>query len=225
MGMQVELPQSRIDAVLGAIRHGILTSELLPGQPLVEAELAQRLGVSKTPVREALKILSNSGLVQFAPYKGARVQEVDRTLTLAVRDLRLLLEPEAVRRTVALGAGHYWDRAAEILERAHGLLETNDRATLSLLNRDFHASLYAGCGNPLLLEVLDNLRDRTALISVFGWRAAGNDDEVPAYRREWLEHQEILDAARAGQADVAADLSEKHMTRFFERILAILPDG
>src|SRR5436305_15298652 len=94
------LPASRTEVVLEEIRRGILTRELQPGQPLVEAELAQRLGVSKTPVREALKILSGSGLVTFSPYKGASVCTVDRDLAQNVFDLRLLLEPEAVERSV-----------------------------------------------------------------------------------------------------------------------------
>jgi len=61
-------------AVLGAIKHSILTGELRPGQPLVETELAERLGVSKTPVREALKTLAGSGLVVMLPYKGTTVR-------------------------------------------------------------------------------------------------------------------------------------------------------
>src|SRR5579863_4536912 len=64
---------SRTEAVLEAIKHSILTGELRPGQPLVETELAERLGVSKTPVREALKTLAGSGLVVMLPYKGTTV--------------------------------------------------------------------------------------------------------------------------------------------------------
>jgi DNA-binding GntR family transcriptional regulator len=91
---------SRTEAVLDAIKHAILAGELRPGQGLVETELAQLLGVSKTPVREALKTLAGAGLVTMSPYRGASVRAIDPASAAAIYDLRLLLEPEAVRRAV-----------------------------------------------------------------------------------------------------------------------------
>src|SRR6202167_5055281 len=95
----------RTAAVLDAIKHAILAGELRPGQALVETELAQLLGVSKTPVREALKTLAGAGLVTMSPYRGATVRAIDPASAAAIYDLRLLLEPEAVRRAVQAGAG------------------------------------------------------------------------------------------------------------------------
>ena len=95
---------SRTEAVLDAIKHAILAGELRPGQGLVETELAQMLGVSKTPVREALKTLAGAGLVTMSPYRGATVRAIDPASAAAVYDLRLLLEPEGVRRAVQAGA-------------------------------------------------------------------------------------------------------------------------
>src|SRR5215469_18551517 len=95
---------SRTVAVLEAIRRAILAGELKPGQALVETDLADRLGVSKTPVREALKTLAGAGLVTMSPYKGATVRMVDDVLAHSVYDIRVLLEPEAVRRSVERSA-------------------------------------------------------------------------------------------------------------------------
>jgi len=91
---------SRTEAVLDAIKHAILAGELKPGRSLVETELAQLLGVSKTPVREALKTLAGAGLVTMSPYRGATVREIDLAAAAAIYDLRLLVEPEAVGRAV-----------------------------------------------------------------------------------------------------------------------------
>src|SRR5277367_3661407 len=96
---------SRTEAVLDAVKRAILAGELRPGQSLVETELAQLLGVSKTPVREALKTLAGAGLVTMSPYRGATVRAIDPASAAAIYDLRLLLEPEGVRRAVAAGAG------------------------------------------------------------------------------------------------------------------------
>src|SRR6202035_2103446 len=96
---------SRTEAVLDAIRRAILAGELKPGQSLVETELAQLLGVSKTPVREALKTLAGAGLVTMSPYRGATVRAIDADTARAIYDMRLLLGPEPVRRAVLRAAG------------------------------------------------------------------------------------------------------------------------
>jgi DNA-binding GntR family transcriptional regulator len=216
MPEMLNLPASRTEHVLEAIRRAILTRKLLPGQPLVEMELANQLGVSKTPVREALKILSGSGLVTFSPYKGASVRVVDRELALAVYDVRLLLEPEAVGRAVR--AEYETGAAAAALESASAAMVSGDHAELSLCNRSFHQAMYAGCGNPLLISVLDDLRDRAALISVVGWETS------PSWDTEWQEHTAILAAATAGQADLVTELTRQHIQGFLDRIVATMDD-
>jgi DNA-binding GntR family transcriptional regulator len=157
------LTPSRTARVLEIIRNAILSGELAPGSALVEQELAAQLGVSKTPVREALKTLEGTGLVVMVPYRGAAVRELTRADAVAIYDLRLLLEPEAVRRSVAAGAD--LSGAAECLRRAR----TAGTAERSMANREFHRLLYAGCGNALLVATLDGLRDRTALVSAASW--------------------------------------------------------
>jgi DNA-binding GntR family transcriptional regulator len=203
---------SRTEAVLGAIKHAILAGELRPGQSLVETELAQVLGVSKTPVREALKTLAGAGLVTMSPYRGATVRAIDAGSAAAIYDLRLLVEPEAVRRavsTAAVGGGQDgWALAA-------GALAASDaaagQAQRSLANRDFHRALYLGCGNSLLIRVLDDLRDQTALVSALSWQ------EAPSWPQEAAEHRAILAAARAGDAGQAGRLVHEHIAGFAAR--------
>src|SRR3984885_4846452 len=107
---------SRTIAVLEAIKHAILTGELRPGQPLVETDLAAVLGVSKTPVREALKTLAGAGLVTMHAYRGAVVRVVNDEQARHVYDLRLLLEPEALGRAVT--TRYDWQRAHHALVSA-----------------------------------------------------------------------------------------------------------
>ncbi|MFD9697455.1 GntR family transcriptional regulator [Lentzea sp. NPDC059081] len=228
---------NRTDRALAAIRRAILTGRLRPGQQLVETDLAAMLGVSKTPVREALKSLVGTGLVVLSRYKGAVVREVDAPAAAALYDLRLLLEPEAVRRAVengavengalenralenrAVGNGANLATAAETLDRAVAAGEAGDTAGMSLANREFHRALYLGCGNPLLVATLDGLRDQTALISVSGWREAGG------WRDEADEHRAILAAARAGDAEAASTALRDHISGFVERVIPLLAEG
>jgi DNA-binding GntR family transcriptional regulator len=212
---------SRTVAVLEAIKHAILTGELRPGQALVETDLAEVLGVSKTPVREALKTLAGAGLVTMNPYKGAAVRVVDDELARHVYDARLLLEPEALARAVRLrGAGEAggdWQHAHQALHRAD---HAPDQAERSLANRDFHRELYAGCGNPLLIKMLDDLRDQTALVSVAAWRHEPDwllDGTTPSWEHEAAEHRTVLRAAEDGGAERAAALLRGHITSFVAR--------
>ena len=198
---------SRTEAVLDAVKHSILIGELRPGQALVETELAERLGVSKTPVREALKTLAGSGLVTMSPYRGAAVREVDRELARCVYDMRLLLEPVAAGRTATVARGD-WAQAAHALDLADRAV---DAAARSMANRAFHRALYAGCGNPLLVESLDELRDQTALVSSAAWA------RQPSWQQEAQEHRAILRAAQDGDADLVRRLMRGHISAFMAR--------
>jgi DNA-binding GntR family transcriptional regulator len=197
------LTPSRTVRVLEIIRAAILSGELAPGTALVEQELAAEIGVSKTPVREALKTLEGSGLVVMVPYRGATVRTLTREDAVAIYDLRLLLEPEAVERSVTRGAD--LAGAARALERARTASGTAER---SIANREFHRLLYAGCGNPLLVATLDGLRDRTALVSAASWA------QRPTWEAEAAEHEAILAAATAGAAQDAGRLVAEHVTGF-----------
>jgi DNA-binding GntR family transcriptional regulator len=197
---------SRTVVVLDAIKHAILAGELRPGQSLVEADLAEALGVSKTPVREALKTLAGSGLVTMSPYKGATVRSVDDEMARSVYDVRLLLEPEAVRRAVMRGFRP--DPAREALERAGA---ATDQAERSLANRDFHRGLYLGCGNALLIEILDDLRDQAALVSALAWQ------RTPTWQEEAAEHRGILASALAGDAEGTCRRLRSHIESFVQR--------
>jgi DNA-binding GntR family transcriptional regulator len=187
---------SRTVVVLENLKRAILTGELTPGQPLVETDLAGQLGVSKTPVREALKTLAGAGLVTMSPYKGAVVRSVTAQEAWHMYDLRLLLEPEALGRSIA--ARHDWTVARLALDRA---ATATDQAERSLANRDFHRELYGGCGNPMLIRILDDLRDQTALVSAAAWRR-GDDWKVEAG-----EQRAVLDAATSAVASNSADLA------------------
>ena len=197
---------SRTEAVLEAIKHAILTGELKPGQPLVETELAAKLGVSKTPVREALKTLAGTGLVTMSPYKGGAVRDMDRAHARCIYDMRLLLEPVAAGRTVA--ARGDWSAARRALDAAD---QSADAADRSLANRVFHREMYLGCGNPLLVRTLDDLRDQTALVSAAAWARR------PSWEREAAEHRAILAAAESGDSDAARNLMRSHISSFVAR--------
>jgi DNA-binding GntR family transcriptional regulator len=200
---------SRTGLVVEALRRAILTGELPAGQALVEADLARRFGISKTPVREALKTLVGAGLVTMSEYKGATVRVVDENMANNVFDVRTLLEPVAVARTVERGLDV--ELAQSALDRASA---ATDEAERSLANRDFHQLLYSNCGNDILVDMLNGLREQTALITVNTWT------QKPSWEHEATEHAAILAAARAGDSGLAAELVLTHIRSFETRAVS-----
>jgi DNA-binding GntR family transcriptional regulator len=233
---------SRTEAVLDAIKHAILAGELRPGQGLVETELAQLLGVSKTPVREALKTLAGAGLVTMSPYRGAAVRAIDPASAAAIYDLRLLLEPEAVRRTV---------QASTV--QASTVQASTVQASTVQAGGVQAGGVQAGAGGPdervwttaqAALAVSDAAADqaqRSLANREFHrtlYLACGNSllvktlddlrdqtalvsvmswEQGASWQQEAAEHRAILAAARSGAADEAAALLHAHIAGFAGR--------
>jgi DNA-binding GntR family transcriptional regulator len=203
---------SRADMVAETIERAVLRGDLVPGSRLVERELAAQLGVSKTPVREALKELTRRGLVVQRAYRATEVRIIDRATSEAIYEVRLLLEPEAVRRAVESAPPGAFEAAREALKEAARAGAEGDMAELSLLNRRFHRALYAPNPNQLLRDTLDGLQDQVALVSVSAWRRASS------WSREAKEHQAILSAALRGEAERAGELLRAHIEGFASRL-------
>lgn len=206
-------PASRTDLVAESVREAILSGELGPGETLVERRLSELLGVSKTPVREALIGLAHTGLVTVAPNRGITVRRLAVQDLRQVYEVRMLLEPWAVRATARAGVAEATRSAQEALNEAAGLLDSRDRARLSVVNRRFHRALYSRCGNDLVIAQLDGLQDLTALgVANLLW------DRWPTWREEFVEHAEILAAVSAGDAAKAEDLLRKHIQQCVDKL-------
>ena len=208
---------SRGDLIANEIKRAILSGRYKAGSALIEKVIAEELGTSKTPVREALKVLSGTGLVTSSSHRGTSVRAVDAEMALGVCDLRLLLEPEAVRRSVDCGLDIVTLKAAVgRMQAAEAQGEAYER---SAANRAFHRQLYAGCGNPVLVEVLDGLTDVNALISVTVWERTGS------FTAEAAEHNKMARDALAARAEAVADRLRRHIELFQQRVVQALGTG
>lgn len=209
-------PVSRTDLVVDAIRKAILDGVLAPGEQLVERTIAAQLGVSKTPVREALRSLEASGLLESYPSRGVVVRQADAKLVEDLYEFRLLLEPDAVRIAVPLQDLEHLEQLGQKLELGLQLGEREDLTELSRLNRSFHEGLYERCPNQLIKSALDGMRDQLAFVAAAGWRAKSSWDS------EWQEHKEILRAIRDGDAARASALTHAHIESAWTRLLAAI---
>ncbi len=216
--LPTQMPASRADAVYATLRRAILDGVLLPGQPLVERELAEMLGVSKTPVREALKQVRSTGLVEVVSFQGVRVRELDAEFVRKLYTARAITEPAAVRLAVIrMGAARH-ATAHDALDTAAACAVREDRTGMGIANRRFHRELYTACDNPFLSDCLDRLQDLTAFAATTGWRLKATFEEEAA------EHTAILDAVERGDADHAERLALVHIEKASTTLAAAFRD-
>ncbi|TAM74399.1 GntR family transcriptional regulator [bacterium] len=196
------------DRIFEAIHRAILSLELEPGTALVERELAQRFGVSKSPVRDALQRLAGEGLVSQSPHRGMTVIEVDRELADEIYELREVLEEMAVRLATPILTPADVSAARAVLDRAQESIDGHDLARAAALNREFHGIFCRRSANRPLEDALSRLQDRVRIISVLSWR------QRPSMREEHEQHAQILQAAAAGDAKRASSLMREHIHAF-----------
>ena len=203
---------SATDHALDELRAAILSGRLPAGSTLRQEDLAERLGVSRMPVREAIRRLHAEGLVEVLPSRRVRVAPLDRAEIEDVYDMRAALEPLAVRLAVPRLTKAQLRDAAHALEAAD---DEEDADTFGVRNAAFHLALMTSCDRPRLLAGIASLLD----ISDRYQRAALRDEEHNARVRE--EHAALLEAARTGDAAAAADLTEHHVRQAGARLLEL----
>lgn len=193
------------DVVTGEIRRSILSGALAPGTRLVEERLAEELGVSRNPVREALRSLETEGLVAVLPRRGAFVASLSEEEFRELSELRAELEGLSARFAARRVTPEIRARIEALLERGDAAAGADDREGLNTINDEFHGFLAdAGC-NRFLADFMRSLRDRThwMYLSSVSWR------QIDA----WREHAAILRAIADGDEELAAILANRHVGR------------
>lgn len=195
--------QTAHEQVLEQLRGAILGGALAPGTPLVLAELSTQLGVSRTPIREAIRDLAGEGLVDFDSYRSSIVHAPTLAEAQEVYELRLVLEPFAVRRAVERISDEQIARATTVHKT---MLRTSDLGAWVQLNRDFHAVLLEAADSPRLLAIITSLRNAAAIQVALSIRA-----EVSQLDEANREHGLILEAYDQRDADLTVELTERHL--------------
>jgi DNA-binding GntR family transcriptional regulator len=189
--------------VTDALRKAILSKQLKPGERLVEEQLAADLGVSRNPVREALRVLESEGLVEINPRRGASVTNVSEEEAQEIVEVRAALEGlcarlAARRCTPALKAD-----IERILDRGEQAAAADDSPALARIHSQVHALMARAGNNRQLAVFVQSLRDKTDWLytSSVTWRA----------QLSWREHAAILRAITEGDEELAALLASRHV--------------
>ena len=198
--------------VADELRRGILTGRRKAGDRLVEDRLSAELGVSRVPIREALRLLAAEGLVEVQPRRGASVAEFSAEVARDLVEVRAMLEGLNAR----LAARH---RAPAIIAELRPVLAEGNTAALSgnvgdlvRLNGEFHDKLAEAGRNSILWDIMRTLRERTSL--VFAANTARRS------RQDWDEHSRILAAVIEGDEELSSLLATRHVHQAAEAAFA-----
>ena len=197
------------EEVYEAVRRDIMDGTFPPGDLLKERELAEKYGVSKTPVREALSLLEQDELLRAIPRAGYMVTQLTLRDLQEVHQLRVTLEAMAARRA----AESITDEELEELER---LTSTSDPEEARLFNRQFHSVVARASGNSRLVKMIEQLLDDTDR-----WAALEIAELTPAVLL--VGHQAELDALRTRDPDTAEEAMREHVERVYQHLSALYP--
>jgi DNA-binding GntR family transcriptional regulator len=198
--------------VADQIRTMILDHRFKPNEPLLQDKIAQELGTSRIPVREALRLLENEGLVVIRSHSSARVAQMDFAECVEIYKIRQRIEPLALQESIAHLSNAQIENVISLAES----LAAPDSIGAVWLERDrlFHLGTYAGITSPRLLNLITNYWNSTqhyrrAVVSTF----TELDHQIA-----FCEHTLLVDAVKTQNADVGEDILRIHLARAGRRL-------
>lgn len=211
-------PERVVDGVHAALRDAILSGNLKPESPLSVPELARQLNVSRSPVREAVLLLTADGLAVERPRRGCVVARIGLEDALEIHDMRAALESLATERAADIVSPELLHWLETAIEDQAEAARTGASERFNAADRRFHALLHAAAGNRRLEKTLDSLRAQME-ISLSQVALSG---ALMALSIE--EHRHVVDALGSGRAEDAAAAMRRHISATRDRIRDRLAD-
>lgn len=193
----------RGESAYARLKNEIARGEMAPGSRVREVEIAERLGISRTPVREALRRLEADGLITHVPHLGAAVAKLDHQAVIELYDMREVLEGTAARYAARHASEAEVQDLADIVETE--MERAENPAALAQINRTFHSGLYHAGHNRFLLKALGSLSD--AMILLGGTTLFIESRSLTAHE----EHLAIVGAIAARDPEAAEDAARLHI--------------
>ncbi len=193
------------DVVFNTLRQAILKGELAPGERLMEIQLAEKLGVSRTPIREAIRKLELEGLVLMIPRKGAEVARISEKSLRDVLEVRRSLEELAIELACERMSQEELDDLAQAQEAFRQAIERGEAMAIAETDEHYHDLIYQGTGNEKLVQILNNLREQ-----MYRYRLEYIKDKD---KRQilLLEHDHILKALKSRNIAEAKNAVREHI--------------
>lgn len=193
------------ELVFEALREAIISGKLKPGQRLMEVQVAEALGVSRTPVREAIRMLELEGFVIMMPRKGAYVSDISIKDIASVFEIRRALEGLAAELAAERASPEHLERLERLLVELADCVEREDVNRFVELDTEFHETVYEASRNERLAPILSLLREQ---IQRFRTRTLSNPGRM---RIAYDEHRALVEALADHDAERARQLASDHI--------------
>lgn len=204
---------SRTERVYNILLEKIIKQKFIPGERLVERDLAEMLGVSKTPVREALGRLEKEGLVYGVPYRGVFVARISPKDVLEIYDLREVIEGLGAWSAAEKINKEHIEQLNSIIQSSGDCVKKNDLECYSSLDLKFHNLLAAISGNERLSQIMQLLRNQTRILMSTSVKLPGR------VKVSLDDHKKIVEAVVRQDAKLAEKLAREHVRKTKEAIL------
>lgn len=207
------------DTVTSNLRHAILRGDFLPGEELTVKVLSERFGCSLTPIREALSVLQTEGLIVANRHKSVKVCKLDAHEVASISEIRVLLERYACKLATS-------NMRMSTLKKLETNLKEQERYTTGeniqkflKLNWQFHSEILKSTNQPVLIEIINMLRNRTShYLTTYIY----SSKTVERVKRGIEEHKQILEAIRRKEVDEAVRWTEKHLVTITNTLILYL---
>jgi DNA-binding GntR family transcriptional regulator len=203
-------PPTTQEAVLDELRRLIRSGRLRPGERIVQEALADDLGTSRVPLREALKIMQAEGHVTYVAHHGYVVTELSIADLREIHRIRELIEPEAIHAAMATMTPADVQTIVALEEEVRAAAAGGDVAAMSQANRRFHQALVEPCGMPRLLWHIRLLWDATEVYRLMLYADDSGRERVES------EHRRVVEAVVAGDAEAVVLQLAEHRTHAFD---------
>ena len=204
------------DVVFNTLRRAILRGELKPGERLMEIQLANKLGVSRTPIREAIRKLELEGLVLMIPRKGAEVAEITEKNLRDVLEVRCALEELGVQLVCDRIDKEGIQKLHEAADHFRDVLDSDDITQIAQADEAFHDVIFEATGNARLIQLLNNLREQMYRYRIEYLK------KRECYPQLLSEHQGIIEAIEGHDKENATKITVVHINNQVDTVLGTL---
>jgi len=201
------------DQIYASLKEAILSGKVRPGEPLRETEVAEQMGVSQSPVREALRYLEREGLVVTVPRKGTTVVELGAADVEEIYTLRQVIESLAARRAAEKATSDDLAKLRALIEEMEQAARAGDIVALVEKDYEFHAQICRMAQHSRLLQVWENAHAQVRAFLSFKDQLLSDLEMIPS------SHQPLVEALAAGDGERAEQVMKSHIEEMGRQLL------
>jgi len=190
--IKIDEPKLLSEDIAESIKTAIIKGKFKPGEKISEGELAESMGISRTPLREAFRKLENEGFIQITPRKGAVVSDIDADEAINLYEIKSTLEGLAARLAAANMKEKDISKLEKVNDELKELIDKNDLESFYRVHTRFHAGFVKACGNKRLIQMISNLNDHFNRFGIISLTLPGQ------FENAIEQHAQIIEAFKSG---------------------------